>query len=618
VEEELVVRGKADDQVRGYHVTREIHRIHQKGISAMLVIHRALQGQTRLIVSGIAGALTGLFILFRLAIPTWEMLPQLSQLSPLDHLFFLVKLFSPLISLLLTTGWVWVLLASMPTQLSLPPSGTSRNVSKKYHEFAPSSRGRSLRYPASLPQRVAVPPLFQLDPADPQITHLDSLALTFNPHLSIHPGWMAQPQEAKSSGGEEVNDIEVPEKEHVQAPATNHMLSSAVETLQEQRQNEPQGLIPTEISGEFPLQASRPMDQATVPIVLSLLKRMQVKLLAPDGTTWEVKLRGGKNAIRLILLAYIAWRKGESVDRDKLLTHVLARGSRQDMDTIQLSEAFDAAKKYLREDLKRAVSEINKQAGQELISPQSIDFFSNEPGFYWLHQSCRVTDLEEIEKHYRIIRMARKDGLLDEKLDGSIPDWVIESCQQLIGAYCGDFLEELIGKFPEEFGSWVKEPFTLYRDMYLDALWIMATHESALGRNSFSEYLTNEKNEEQRRHHRAKAAQLFYDYALYAMSKRADSKLKFAYRAGKDGERVIMSERAIRRCAVELGKIGKTDMIDQVYLSYKDRMSSLSEGHWKPNLETERDVADAKRQTNAYRFSTQMPTKDDRSNEKQG
>ena len=62
----------------------------------------------------------------------------------------------------------------------------------------------------------------------------------------------------------------------------------------------------------------------------------------------------------------------------------------------------------------------------------------------------------------------------------------------------------------------------------------------------------------------------------------------------------------MRRCVVELGKVGNPDMIDQVYLAFKERMSMLSEGNWKPDKDTESDVAEAKRTTNAYRFSSQM------------
>jgi hypothetical protein len=148
---------------------------------------------------------------------------------------------------------------------------------------------------------------------------------------------------------------------------------------------------------------------------------------------------------------------------------------------------------------------------------------------------------------------------------------------------------------------------TLYRvsRRYLDALLVIATYESALGRARPDEALSTEQQEEQRRHS-ARAAQLFYDYAMHALNSAWDRKLKFAYRAGKDGERVIRAARALRRCVVELGKLGQPDMIDQVYLAFKERMATLSEGHWKPDPDTERDVSDARKTTSAYRFSSQI------------
>jgi hypothetical protein len=289
-----------------------------------------------------------------------------------------------------------------------------------------------------------------------------------------------------------------------------------------------------------------------------------------------------------------------------MLTYVIARGKRRDMSTDQLGEVFDAAKRYLRQDLDRAIKELEKN-GHRVTT--DVDFFSNEPGFYWLHSSCSVSDLEKIEELHRTIQIARKEGVLDEKLNGAIPDWVVEACQNLIGAYPGDFLQSLLEKFPEEIGPWAKEPVTLYRDKYLDALLIMANYESALGKNAFEEDSTRQQNEEQRRHHIGRAAQLFYDYAMYTINSRWDQKLKFAYRAGKDGERVIRSERAMRRCIVELGKLGNPDMIDQVYLAFKERMSTLSEGNWKPGRDTESDVDAAKKTTSAYRFSSQIPAR---------
>ncbi len=215
-------------------------------------------------------------------------------------------------------------------------------------------------------------------------------------------------------------------------------------------------------------------------------------------------------------------------------------------------------------------------------------------------------DLAEVDTHHQTLLLARKQGLLDEKLDGSLPAWVTQACTHLIRAYSSDFLQSLLEKYPDEFGSWVREPLTLYRDKYLDALLTLANYESALGRNFVDEKMTEEERTEHRRTHMAKAAQHFYDYAMFCLGNPWDTKLTFAYRKGRDGERVIMAARALRRCVVELGKLGKSEMIDQVYLAFKLKMTKLSEGHWKPDHDTESDVTEAKKTTGAYRFTSQV------------
>ncbi|GCE09142.1 hypothetical protein KDAU_64710 [Dictyobacter aurantiacus] len=453
-------------------------------------------------------------------------------------------------------------------------------------------------------KRVAVPPLFQLDPTDPW--QWDTLPTT--PLPMTNPDWsenVNHTEEETNSEHDEHTGTPSPEQalppQPLSAPAQQEELQHAEEQQKElQRTEEPKEAQPV-----FSPQILKQSTSTPTPVTLTLLKQMRCWIQADDGTQVEVKLRKGEHAIRLIQLAYIAWRRGNAVDRDKVLTYAIARGKRRDMNADQLGEVFDAAKRYLRQDLDRAVKELEKN-GHPVTG--DIDFFSNESGFYSLHPSCRVIDLDKIEEHYNPIKVARKEGLLDEKLDGTMPDWVIHACQNLIGAYPGDLIQSLLEKFPEEFGSWVKEPVTLYRDKYLDALLIMANHESALGRNVFDNNLSIEHNEEQRRHHIGRAAQLFYDYAMYSINTRWDQKVKFAYRAGKDGERVIRAARAMRRCVVELGMLGNPDMIDQVYLAFKERMSTLSEGTWKPDKDTENDVAEAKKTTNAYRFSFQRST----------
>ncbi|GCE15047.1 hypothetical protein [Tengunoibacter tsumagoiensis] len=564
--------------------------------------------RTRLIVACSVGMLIAILVTIRIWLPSLSLLDQLSQFSPLVRTAIIVKILSPLLSFLLAAGWVWVFLLIGELWLSLRKNDHSTKSIRPMQETTQKPRYKLERRMTAhqSPHKewetrrpIAAPPLFQQDPTNPwQQAHLP-----ITPLPMTNPLWSPPDASEKSKNGADGE-----EREEEKAIEAEQILQSPVVDVPLQPQ-ELEKIIPAEGSKTFfSLQKSREPTDFSKPVTLTLLKHIRCWVCADDGTSIEVKLRRGENAIRLIQLAYIAWKQGASVDRDKMLTYVLARGKRREMNTDQLGEVFDAAKRYLRQDLDRAIKELAKNGHQVTTD---VDFFSNEPGFYWLHPSCRVIDLEKIDDLYHAIQIARKEGVLDEKLNGTIPEWVIEACQNLIGAYPGDFLQSFLEKFPEEFGAWVKEPVTLYRDKYLDALLIMANYESALGKSFLDPNLSVEQNEEHRRHHIGRAAQLFHDYAMYAVNTRWDQKLKFAYRAGKDGERVVRAARAMRRCVVELGKLGNPDMIDQVYLAFKERMATLSEGNWKPDRDTESDVIEAKRTTSAYRFSSQIPSRQD-------
>ncbi len=70
-------------------------------------------------------------------------------------------------------------------------------------------------------------------------------------------------------------------------------------------------------------------------------------------------------------------------------------------------------------------------------------------------------------------------------------------------------------------------------------------------------------------------------------------------------ERVVMSERALRRCLVLYGASGQTHLVDQVSHAYTRQMRGISGKVWKPSAETLSDLEAAKRQTGAYRFPKQ-------------
>jgi hypothetical protein len=556
----------------------------------------------KLLLACLLGLLTALFALFHFTLPTWATLAQFATLSPLERASWLVKLLSPALCFILSYEWVyagsWLGELIMPVLQQWSHDAISATAPGRRPPEHISSQSRQASYQqAPSVQRIAVPPLFQRDPSLP-LSALPSLPRTLpeTPLPDVNPAWLPE-QDEDAPVEESMTDKCEEERNEAQAELGEASSTSSEAIEVRATSDAPNEVVVTTVPA------------SSTPITLTLLKKMSVTVHAPGGTTRKVKLRLGENGIRLILLAYIAWRKGAPVDRDKILTYVYSRGRRKDVDVDRLNDAFDSAKKYLREDLKTAVSELNHAMGNEVIT--EVDFFEAEAGFYRLHPSCRVTDLEELEALYQPVQHARKEGLLDENPNGLLPDTIIFACQQILRTYPGDFLQELLEKYPDAFGSWVREPFTLYRDYYLDALWILATHESALGRILAEKPLLSEQQQEQQRQHIAKAAQYFYDYAMYAINSRWDSKLQFAclpsrVRVSKDGERVIMATRAIRRCVVEQGRLGKTDAVDQMYGAFKDRMLSLSDGLWEPDQETESDVMEAKKQTSAYRFPAQM------------
>jgi hypothetical protein len=556
--------------------------------------------ETALLVALAPGLVSGLLVLFFVALPTGKLLSQWPLYAPLVQMLIVVKLLSPLLCFALAAGWAWVLLALWES-LRTSRQKDSPRISEQARPISASAQ--MLADPPRLPllsepptrRPLAAPPLFQLDPGDPEA----SGRLSLQPPLS--PSWWTSGEQALSQGATRLP--------HGEGPGAKQEEAGASEPRKHRTREDsiPGSIVPAAQAVARISQNGTTLASDAPPVAISLLKRVRVELLLPDGTARDVRLHWGEHAIRHILLAYIAWRRGAPVDRDKLLEQVVAKGRRKEYTVDQLSEVFSEIKKQLREDLKKAVSELNSVAGAVLVPP-TVDFFSTEPGgFYLLHPSCRVRDLDTIEQYHAEIERASKEGVLDEKLDGSLPPWVIDACEKLLAAYPGDFLEELLSKFPEEFGAWVREPLTRYRDFYLEALWIRAMHESALSRSFAQEQLTEEQNAEQRRLYQGKAAQSYVDYAMYAIKNGWDRKLRFAYRAGKDGERIVMSQRAMRRAVVLLGQMGRTDLIDRHYLAYKEKMHTLSEGHWRPDPETEADVAAARKQTSSYRFSAQIP-----------
>ena len=313
------------------------------------------------------------------------------------------------------------------------------------------------------------------------------------------------------------------------------------------------------------------------------------------------------NAKRVQLLAYIAWLRGETVNRDRLLEQIFGHGrSDEEATREKLGEAFDSHKKLIRWDLREAISKLNEEAGKEVMPPD-LDIFAHRQRLYRLSEVCRVVDLQAIEAQHQVIEQARKEGLLVE----SVPEQIKQACERLLAAYPGDFLEELITDYLDDFepwvSSWARKPYTLYRDYYLQALWYAAEYELRTGQQLTGDPgAEGEEKRRQQRKHWNRAAQLYRTYAMSACSNRFDTKVTFGGPGRESGERVVMSERALRRSLVLYGATGATHLVDQVYTAYYKHMRSLSAKSWEPSKETLKDLESAKEQTSAYRFPRQV------------
>ena len=343
-------------------------------------------------------------------------------------------------------------------------------------------------------------------------------------------------------------------------------------------------------------------------IVIRLLKEVTMTLCVPGGGQVPVPI--SLHVKRLQLLAYLAWRRGEMVDRDKILEHIFGWGVRDEEATEEkLSERFESHKKLIRRKIREVVMEhVNTPAGRQVIDPD-IDPFESASGFWGLATICCVEDLDAIETNYKVIALARNEG----KLVDEIPEEVKEACERLIASYPGDFLASLLKKYPGEFrpwqgrSSWVRKPYTQYRDYFLEALWYAAEYEWRVGQRDATDERAEmeEVNQRTQQEYFGRAAQKYQRYAMYACNSKFDAKVTFGAH-GEVGERIGMSERALRRCVMLLGATGSTDLVNQVWSAYSTQMKSISDQRWQPSKETLADVEAARAQTNAYRFAAQV------------
>src|SRR5205807_4322955 len=151
------------------------------------------------------------------------------------------------------------------------------------------------------------------------------------------------------------------------------------------------------------------------------------------------------------------------------------------------------------------VERAREDQGKDVFPPD-LDIFALQKKKYWLPAYALVTDLAEIEKQRQIIDLAENRNLLIN----TVPEDVYAACKALIKAYTGDFLEELLKSniyaFDPPMDSWAREPFTLFRDYYLQAVLYAAEYERKKGDAS--------RVPAEQREHYAEAGRLFNDGAI--------------------------------------------------------------------------------------------------------
>ena len=374
------------------------------------------------------------------------------------------------------------------------------------------------------------------------------------------------------------------------------------------------GIAPTSPPEDFelPMQVTVPGADATHPpvyITITVLKELSLTLHVPGGKSSRVPLH--LNAKEVQLIAYLGWLHGQSqgqtISLDKLREHIFGYGrADEDATPKKLQDALDSAKKEIRRQIRQTTLQVNKEAGYEAIQP-NLDIFAIRNKRYGLSEACFVLDLSMIEAQHQIIQQAFDEGLLVD----SVPEAIKEACDRLRKAYPGDFLADLLHESLEEVGTWVRKPFTLYRDYFLQAVLYAAEYELRAGQLLADEHFagegeTAEERRKRQRAHYSRAAQLYRTYAMRACDSRVDLKVTFGGSGRAHGERVDMSERTLRRCITLYGILGSTHMVNQVYSAYYKQMKTISAKAWEPSKETLQDLQGAQAQTNAYRFPAKV------------
>jgi hypothetical protein len=361
-------------------------------------------------------------------------------------------------------------------------------------------------------------------------------------------------------------------------------------------------LLDDELEEELAAEPTSVSDAETTTIYLTIrvLGKLSLTLQVPGGKSYSITHSFNSQNIQLI--AYLAWNHQRAVSLDRLKEHIFGYGKDDEAATPQrLQEAIDSSKKEIRRVIRLAIERVNRTEGREAI-PRDLDPFDIANKQYRLASFCHVADLCALEAEHAIIQQAFDAGLLVD----TIPDSVRKACLRLRKVYkAGDFLADLVGDTEKELGSWVRRPFTQYRDYFFQALLFSAEYHLRAGQRlasaSASEAL-DAKQQKQLRGHYSRAAYLYRLYALRACDSRADLKVSFGGSGKTPGERVDMSERALRRFLALMGILGETGEANTFYNNYHPYMKKLSSNAWVPSPDTLADLKSAQEQTSAHRL----------------
>jgi len=334
-----------------------------------------------------------------------------------------------------------------------------------------------------------------------------------------------------------------------------------------------------EKQGEEKGKAGEPCHLADIRLDITVLKSISLTLVIQQNNTMHrYPLPTPSNARRLQLVSYIG--EHQPVAREKILEDIFGHTlSDEEATTEKLSEQFDSHKKLLRKDLQKALKQANADLGLSL-SQQEI--FSHQHKQYALTSLCHITDIEQLTHLYERMQTAATE---EEKRQAG---------EALIKSYPGDFFEEMVSLYPEEFeplySSWIRAPYTKYRDWYLQALWLLAEHAQHQGEQALKEATSEAASE-----HLQQAASLYAQYAQKAVENRLD--LKISFKGKEVGERVAASERAMRYAIRLWAQLNDHYHIDTTWATYYKHLRRLSSQAWSPSEKTQQVLHTARKQS---------------------